>query len=82
LTMEMEVECAALSSSSRQEQQQLGHFVHLLEMDSHKEEEEKQQQQKQSSEIPPKKKKKNGKNTSPELCNDTFAKKPLRNWNA
>ncbi len=25
---------------------------------------------------------KNRKNTSPELCNDTFAKKPLRNWNA
>jgi hypothetical protein len=26
--------------------------------------------------------KKNRKNTSPEFCNDTFAKKPLRNWNA
>ncbi len=28
------------------------------------------------------KKKKNRKNTSPEFCNDSFAKKPLRNWNA
>jgi hypothetical protein len=32
-----------------------------------------------SSEIP---QEKNRKNTSPEFCNDTLAKKPLRNWNA
>jgi hypothetical protein len=44
--MEMEVECAALSSSSRQGQQQLWHFVHLLKMDSHKEEEEEEEEEK------------------------------------